>query len=135
MKKLIAHIDGASKGNPGNAAIGFTIQDNLGNILKEGGASIGHATCNVAEYIALISVLIDGLEFDCDLLEVRSDSQLLVRQMEGSYKVKDEWLRKLNFIAERLVRRYKKVVFIHIPREENKQADKLANIHIENSLL
>ncbi|MCK9265791.1 ribonuclease HI family protein [bacterium] len=135
MKKLIAYIDGASKGNPGKASLGFLIQDNTGKVLKESGASIGNATCNIAEYMALIAALIDCLEFECTELEIRSDSQLLIKQMQGSYKVKDEWLKKMNLIAERLVKRYKKVDFIHIPREENKQADKLANSHIETSLL
>ena len=135
MKKLIVYIDGTSKGNPGKASIGFIIQDNSGKILKQGGASIGTTTCNVAEYIALITGLIEAFNFSREEVEVRSDSLLLVRQMQGRYKIKNEWLQKLNFIAGRLVAQYKKLTFVHIARQENKQADKLANSYIEDTLL
>lgn len=135
MDKIIAYIDGASKGNPGKASTGFVIQDSAGKILKKGGNAIGDATCNVAEYLALITVLIESLAFTCKELEIRSDSLLLVKQMQGAYKVKNEWLQKLKLISESLVRRYNKVIFTHISREDNKQADKLANLHIEETLL
>ncbi|HNS31393.1 MAG TPA: ribonuclease HI family protein [bacterium] len=135
MEKLIAYTDGASKGNPGKASIGFVIQDTSGKVLKQCGMPIENATCNVAEYMALITALIEGLKFGAEELEVRSDSLLLVRQMQGSYKVKEEWLKKLHFIARQLAGNYTRLTFVHISREKNKQADKLANSNIENTLL
>jgi len=135
MDKIVIYIDGASKGNPGKASTGIVIQDSGGTTLKECGDSIGNATCNVAEYLALITALIEGFAFKCSDIEIRSDSLLLVRQMLGTYKVKNEWLKQLKLIAERLSGQYAKVTFTHIPREKNKQADKIANSYIENTLL
>ena len=135
MEKLVFYVDGASKGNPGKASIGFLIQDSSGKILKECGAPIGITTNNVAEYVALITALIEGLQFSQGEIEVRSDSLLLVKQMQGSYKVREEWLKRLHFIANRLARRYERITFIHVPREENARADRLANSGIEQTLL
>ncbi|MDD3726666.1 MAG: ribonuclease HI family protein [Candidatus Ratteibacteria bacterium] len=125
MEDITVYIDGASKGNPGKASIGVVIYSNK-NLLKKIGASIGDATNNVAEYIALITALIECLYYKPEKLTIKSDSQLLVRQMQGSYKVKDRYLQKLQFIATRLISLYNSVSFIHIPREENKEADRTA---------
>ncbi|MCM8776919.1 MAG: ribonuclease HI family protein [Candidatus Omnitrophica bacterium] len=125
MKELTVYIDGASKGNPGKASIGVVIySDKI--LLKKTGASIGDATNNVAEYIALITALIECLNYKPEKLEIKSDSQLLVRQMEGIYRIKDRYLQKLQFIATRLISLYNNVSFSYIPREENKEADKIA---------
>ncbi|HOL22691.1 MAG TPA: ribonuclease HI family protein [bacterium] len=125
MKELTVYIDGASKGNPGKASIGLIIYSDK-TLLKKVGASIGEATNNVAEYIALIIALIECLRYRPEKIEVRSDSQLLVRQMQGTYRVKDRYLQKLQFIATRLISLYNNVYFLYIPREENKEADKTA---------
>lgn len=127
MKKIIAYIDGASKGNPGEASIGFIAYSENGAILQKHGDGIGTATNNVAEYVALITALIKCFQYTPDKLEIRSDSLLLVRQMTGEYKVRDHHLQQFHFIASRLTETYKKVVFVHVPREENRQADSLAN--------
>jgi ribonuclease HI len=134
MGNLTVYIDGASKGNPGKASIGIVIYSDNNKILKKFGTSIGNATNNTAEYMALITVLIECLPYHPEQMEIRSDSLLLVRQMQGRYRVKDAWLQKLQFIASRLISGYKKVVFTHIQREGNKEADKIANEYIGDNL-
>lgn len=134
MDNLTVYIDGASKGNPGRASIGIVICPDGRTPMKKTGRSIGEATNNVAEYIALITALIDCAGYKPKQLQVKSDSLLLIKQMEGQYKVKDPWLQKLHFIASRLVSGYNSVVFTHIPREQNTEADKVANEHIKDGL-
>ncbi len=134
MDSLTVYIDGASKGNPGRASIGIVICGDNKKTLKKTGLSIGTSTNNVAEYMALITALIDCIAYRPGRLEIKSDSLLLIRQMQGQYKVKDEWLKKLHFIASRLVSGYNNVTFTHIPREENVEADGVANKHIKDSL-
>lgn len=134
MDNLTVYIDGASKGNPGKASIGIVICSEDKTLLKKTGISIGNATNNVAEYLALITALIDCIAYKPEQLEIKSDSQLLIKQMQGQYKVKDAWLQKFHFIASRLVSGYNKVVFTHIPREENREADKAANEYIKDNL-
>ncbi|MGI6595972.1 MAG: ribonuclease HI family protein [Elusimicrobia bacterium] len=129
MKELTVYIDGASRGNPGKASIGLVIYSDK-TLLKKIGVRIGVATNNVAEYTALITALIECIRYKPDKLKIKSDSQLLVRQMEGTYKTKDEYLKKLNFIATRLISLFDSVSLTHIPREENEMADKVA----ENAL-
>lgn len=125
MEEITVYIDGASKGNPGEASIGVVIYGDK-TPLKKFGAKIGNATNNIAEYIALIAGLIECLRYKPEKINIKSDSQLLVRQMDGTYKVKDSYLQKLQFIANRLLSLYKSVSFSYIPREENKEADKIA---------
>jgi len=134
MNTLTVYIDGASKGNPGKASIGIVICPDGRTPVKKTGLSIGNATNNVAEYIALITALIDCAPYKPEQIEIKSDSLLLIKQMEGRYKVKDPWLQKLHFIASRLVSGYNKVLFTHIPREENKEADKVANEYVRDNL-
>ena len=131
METLTVYIDGASKGNPGKASIGIVVYSDK-KLIKKYGAPIGNTTNNSAEYMALITALIDCLSYCPVNLEIKSDSQLLVKQMLGEYKVRDEGLQKLQFIAARLVSRYNSVAFTHIPREENSEADKAANQYIED---
>ena len=126
MKELTVYIDGASKGNPGKASIGIAIYSDK-TLIKKLGAQIGYATNNVAEYIALITALIECLHYTPDKLEIKSDSQLLIKQMQGEYRIKDRYLQKLQFIANRLNSLYPNIYFTHIPREENKEADRIAN--------
>ncbi len=130
MEKFEVYIDGASKGNPGESAYGVVIFKN-GKIYKKTGNFIGITTNNIAEYLSLIFALIECLPFAKEEIEIKSDSQLLVKQMNGEYRVKDNQLKIFNFIANSLLLKYKKIKIKYIPREENKIADKLANSFIE----
>jgi probable phosphoglycerate mutase len=121
-----ANVDGGSRGNPGPAAYGVRIQRDDGTIvdLKE---ALGTATNNVAEYRGLLAALQWASEQGVEALHVRSDSLLLVKQMLGEYRVKNEGLQPLHEAAKRLSRRIGRVTFEHVRREFNKEADRLAN--------
>lgn len=125
--KAILYIDGASRGNPGPAAIGAAAYDDQDERLFEISETIGEATNNAAEYAALIAGMGAALERGVKHLQVRSDSQLLVRQMRGEYKVKSPSLRPLISTAMLVAGRFTLVEFVEIPRSENIEADKLAN--------
>ena len=133
MNKFIIYTDGASKGNPGPAAIGVVICDKNGKVLKEYAKDIGEATNNEAEYQAVIlalkkiKLLYGKKRAKESEVEIRSDSQLLVSQLNGKYKILDEKIQKLFIEVWNLQTEFKKVVFKLIPREENKLADRAAN--------
>ena len=125
---LRAHIDGGARGNPGPAGFGVHI------VSAEDGSQVaalygflGVATNNIAEYAALVALLEHTAPLAPALLEVRSDSLLLVRQMRGEFKVRDAKLQVLHAAARRLALRLPRVTYTHVPREENKDADALAN--------
>ena len=117
--------DGACSGNPGPAAIGVVIKKQ-GKIIKEISQSVGEATNNIAEYTALIWALQEALMLKADELFVKTDSELMYRQIIGEYKVKDEGLKPLFEQVKHLVEGFKRVEFKHVPREQNQEADKLA---------
>jgi ribonuclease HI len=119
--------DGGARGNPGPAAYGFVIEAPDGTVLAAEGQAIGVATNNVAEYSALIAGLERAAELGLDELEVISDSELLVKQMTGAYRVKNEALQDLNADASRLARRVGKVTYTAVRREHNELADRLVN--------
>jgi ribonuclease HI len=119
--------DGGARGNPGPAAFGYVLETEDGTVLAAHGERIGVATNNVAEYRALIAGLQKALEVGVDEVDVVSDSQLLVRQMTGEYKVKNEALRKLSLEAAALARRLRHVTYRSVPREHNELADRLVN--------
>jgi ribonuclease H / adenosylcobalamin/alpha-ribazole phosphatase len=119
--------DGGARGNPGPAAFGYVLETEDGTVLAARGETIGVATNNVAEYRALVAGLQKALELAVDELDVVSDSQLLVRQMTGEYKVKNEALRKLSLEAAALARQLGRVTYRSIPREHNELADRLVN--------
>jgi ribonuclease HI len=119
--------DGGARGNPGPAAFGYVLEAEDGTVLDARGEVIGVATNNVAEYRGLIAGLKQALELGVDELEVVSDSELVVRQMRGEYKVKKETLRTLNEEASDLARRLEKVSFTSVRREHNELADSLVN--------
>jgi ribonuclease HI len=129
---LILFIDGGSRGNPGPAATGLIIATPDGTEVLTRGEYIGEATNNVAEYKALLSGLKRAPDYlktaPAPELEVRSDSELLVKQMKGEYRVKNAGLIPLVIEAQKLVRGFKKVTFRHIYRESNDRADKLCNL-------
>ena len=119
--------DGGARGNPGPAAFGYVLETEDGTILAAHGERIGVATNNVAEYSALVAGLDRALELGVDELEVVSDSELLVKQMTGEYRVKNEALKDLNERASRLARRLRRVDYTAVRREHNELADRLVN--------
>jgi ribonuclease HI len=130
-KGFVAYFDGASKGNPGPAGIGGVILDGT-RVVGEISKSIGTATNNQAEYEALLEVLRKAKELGVEWLSVFSDSELVVRQLNGQYRIKDPKLRVLYHQASELRAFFKKITFHHVPREKNKHADALANLGVAN---
>jgi len=125
---LIIHTDGGARGNPGPAAAGVVVRDaEDGQVVHQKGIFLGKATNNVAEYRGLLV----GLEFaagmKADEVTVKSDSELLVKQMNGEYRVKNETLKVLFEQANDMVRAFDSCTFQHIPRGQNKEADRLVN--------
>jgi ribonuclease HI len=127
-------IDGAARGNPGEAGCGAVICDEHGVVVEELTRYLGHATNNVAEYQALLMGLEALVKLNRQRIRVQSDSQLLVRQLSGEYRVKDEKLRMLFQRAISLLRQFKNYRILHVPREQNKIADRLANKAIDDAL-
>jgi len=125
--------DGGARGNPGPAAYGFVIEAEDGTVLAAEGKAIGIATNNVAEYSALIAGLERAVELSVSELEVVSDSELLVKQMTGEYRVKNEALKELSLEASRLERRLGKVSYTAVRREHNELADRLVNEALDGS--
>lgn len=119
--------DGGARGNPGPAAFGYVLEAEDGTMLDARGKKIGVATNNVAEYSALIAGLEAALERGVTDLEVVSDSELVVKQMRGEYKVKNEALRGLSQEAARLARQLGEVAYTAVRREHNELADRLVN--------
>ena len=125
--KARLYTDGGARGNPGPAAYGFVLEAEDGTVLAAEGAPIGVATNNVAEYSGLIAGLRRALELHVPAVEVVSDSELMVKQMRGEYRVKNEALRGLFAEAARLVRELGSVEFRHVKRAHNELADQLVN--------
>jgi ribonuclease HI len=119
--------DGGARGNPGPAAYGYVLEDEDGTVLAAHGERIGIATNNVAEYSALIAGLEKAIELGLDELEVVSDSELMVKQMRGEYRVKNEALQELWSKARRLAGQVGSVGYTAVRREHNKLADTLVN--------
>jgi ribonuclease H / adenosylcobalamin/alpha-ribazole phosphatase len=119
--------DGGARGNPGPAAYGYVLETDDGTVLDARGEAIGHATNNVAEYRALIAGLESAAERGVTELDVVSDSELLVKQMQGDYRVKNEALRALWEEAGALERRFARVRYTAVRREHNELADRLVN--------
>jgi ribonuclease HI len=119
--------DGGARGNPGPAAYGFVLESEDGTVLAAEGEAIGTATNNVAEYSGLIAGLRKAVELHVPEVEVVSDSELMVKQMRGEYRVKNEALRELYEEATALARRIENVEYRHVRRAHNELADKLVN--------
>ncbi len=124
---LVAYVDGGSRGNPGVAGAGAYITDTEGVVVGEFKRHIGNATNNVAEYEALLLALNEARDMGCKELEVFADSELVVRQIRGEYKVKNEGLKPLYLKAVSLIKFFKTFSITHVVREKNKEADRLAN--------
>ena len=125
--------DGGARGNPGPAAYGYVLEAEDGTVLAARGEKIGIATNNVAEYSALIAGLEKAVELGVDEVEVVSDSELMVKQMRGEYRVKNEALRELSLEAGRLARRIGSVGYTAVRREHNALADKLVNEALDSA--
>ena len=119
--------DGGARGNPGPAAYAYVLEAEDGTVLEARGQAIGVATNNVAEYRALVEGLRRAAELGLAEVEVVSDSELLVKQMRGEYRVKNEALKELNAEAEALARRIARVTYTAVRREHNELADRLVN--------
>jgi len=126
-------VDGAARGNPGPAGCGAVICDEKGAVVRELSRYLGRATNNVAEYEALLMGLEALIELKRNKIIVHSDSQLLVRQLNGEYRVKDEKLQVLHQRARRLLRQFSSCRIVHVRRELNKAADRLANRGIDEA--
>src|SRR6185437_11033606 len=124
----IAHVDGASRGNPGPASYPVVLYGPDGKTKFQVGKYLGRATNNVAEYYGLITALDYALSQGIDRLLVRSDSELMVRQMQGRYKVNSADLKPLHERARKLSRGLAHFAIEHVRREQNREADELANI-------
>ncbi len=132
-EKLTIFTDGGARGNPGPAGIGAVILDEQGNTVAEISEYIGEATNNQAEYKALIAGLTEAKELGGQELEVFLDSELVVKQLNREYRVKDQGLAPLFVCVYNLSLGFKKVVFKHIRREKNAQADKLVNLALDKA--
>lgn len=130
---ITAHIDGGARGNPGPAGYGVYIQDPGGGVLAELHGGLGIATNNVAEYNGLLAALRWAAEHGHRTVHIRADSELLVKQMRGEYKVKHEGLKPLFLQACALIRRIGDVTFEHVRREFNKEADRLSNLGMDEA--
>lgn len=125
--KATLFADGGSRGNPGPAASGAVLFGEDGNVLKEIGSFLGVTTNNVAEWTALLEGLAAALEMGVDELAVRMDSELVVKQLSGAYRVKHPGLIPLHARAKALLRQFAKVDVRHVPRKDNAAADAVVN--------
>ncbi|HEV3475575.1 MAG TPA: ribonuclease HI family protein [Actinomycetota bacterium] len=133
--RLIVHCDGAARGNPGPAGIGVVITTPRGRTVAEIAEGIGPATNNVAEYRAAIEGLRVAKEKGAKHVLLRSDSRLLVEQLSGRFRVKNPTLQRLHTEARKLIRELDKVNLEHVPREDNADADRLANEAVDAWML
>lgn len=131
---LILYADGGARGNPGPAGAGACLEDKEGRHVSEAYRYLGETTNNVAEYSALILGLKEALKHRPKKLLIRLDSQLVVRQLEGSYRVKQPHLLELFHQVQNLLGKFPQYEIEHIPREKNERADRLANQAMDEAL-
>jgi ribonuclease HI len=127
MPKLVVNVDGGARGNPGPAAIAAVVRDTSGETVAERSERIGEATNNVAEYRAMLLGVELARELGADEVELIGDSELIVRQMKGDYKVKQEHLRPLHAQLSVALDRLRRWSIRSVPRAENARADELVN--------
>ena len=127
LKKVVIFADGASRGNPGPAAIGVTIKDERGELIAFISRRIGKVTNNQAEYRAIIAALEHAITLGANQVEIHSDSELVVRQINGEYRVKKVTLKPLYQQVKQLQGSLESFTITHIPRQQNTEADNLAN--------
>jgi len=127
LEKVVVNVDGGARGNPGPAAIAAVVQDPSGGVLEERGERIGNATNNVAEYRALLLGIERAAALGASEVELVGDSELVVRQVKGEYKVKDATLRELHAEVKRALAPFTSWTIRHVRRELNAEADRLVN--------
>ena len=127
LKKVIIHADGASRGNPGAAAIGATIKDKRGKPITFISQRIGRTTNNQAEYRAIIAALEEATKLGVKQVDIKTDSELVVKQINGEYRVKKATLKPLYQQVKQLLGLLEGFTITHIPRQQNTEADNLAN--------
>ncbi len=129
--KMVLYTDGGSRGNPGPAAAGIVLQDPLGHILLAQGFYLGHATNNVAEYTGITKALAAALSWGATTIELHSDSELLVKQLNGLYAVRSAKLKPLHQQARELLQQFETWQIIHVLRHKNTHADRLVNMALD----
>jgi ribonuclease H / adenosylcobalamin/alpha-ribazole phosphatase len=127
VTRVVVHTDGAARGNPGPAGIGVQITSDDGRVLAEIAEGLGETTNNVAEYTAAIRGLERAAELGATEVVLRTDSQLLVNQLTGAYRVRTPHLQPLHRRLRSLAARFERVSYEHVPRARNAEADRLAN--------
>lgn len=136
MSELIIHTDGAARGNPGPAGAGAVVTDIGGSVVAEICRYLGDAvTNNQAEYLALLLALKEAAARGATRVAIFSDSELMVRQIQGEYRVKNDGIKPLFQEAMALLRKLGGYTIAHVPREKNQRADQLANLAIDGQLL
>jgi len=133
MNSFVAYIDGGARGNPGPAGYGVRIEDAGGTLIEELFGGVGIATNNVAEYNGLLAALKWAVDHGVEQIVIRADSELLVKQMRGEYKVKHPGLQPLAARARLLIGQLDDVTFQHVRREQNKEADRLSNLGMDEA--
>jgi len=128
---ITAYFDGGARSNPGPAGYGVYIVDEAGNVLAELSGSLGNTTNNIAEYSGLIAALQWAVDHNLTAITIKGDSLLIVEQMRGNYKVKNEGLKPLHMQARMLAMQIGNVKFEHVRRELNKEADRLSNVGMD----
>ncbi len=134
VKELIIYTDGASRGNPGEAGAGAIIYGEEGTVIKKVKKYLGTTTNNVAEYMALIIALNEALKLKGEVLHLYSDSELMVRQIKGIYKVRDRKMQALWREVKKLLAQFIQYDIICIDRRKNREADELANLAIDEQI-
>ena len=130
---IVVNVDGASRGNPGESGIGVAIFDKDSNLINEACDYLGVATNNIAEYKALILGIKLSTKYNAKRILFKSDSELMVKQIKGEYRVKNAQLKLLFTEAQSLLKKLPNWKIMHVPREENKEADLLANKGVDMS--
>jgi ribonuclease HI len=132
--KLVIHVDGGSRGNPGPSAIGVVVSDSEGAVLEEVAERIGVATNNVAEYRALLKGLERAAALGASEIELVNDSELVARQITGAYKVKHPALKPLYAEAVAALRQFERSRIRSVPRAQNARADELVNLALDGDI-
>lgn len=132
IEKAVIYTDGASRGNPGPAAIGAVIKDGQGRVLTRISSRIGKTTNNQAEYRAIIAALEEAVRLGASLVELKSDSELAVEQINGRYRVKNPALRPLHQRVRELRSLFQSFAITSIPRRQNAEADRLSNAALDS---
>jgi ribonuclease HI len=134
IEKAVLYTDGASRGNPGPAAIGVVIKDGQGRVLGKISKRIGKTTNNQAEYQAVIAALEEAVRLGVARVEVKSDSELVVKQVNGRYRVKNAALKPLHQRARELQPSFHSFAITYIPRRQNTEADRLSNAALDRAV-